>query len=65
MDVSGVSPELLALRVVEQEKASNRLEAQAGLVKETRDQQADAVMQLMDSLPLPEGNLGQQINIRV
>jgi len=65
MDVSGVSPELLALRVVEQEQASNRLEAQAGLVKQTRDQQADAVMQLMNAVPPPEGNSGHTVNIKV
>ncbi|WP_404419955.1 hypothetical protein [Marinospirillum sp.] len=65
MDISGVSPELIALRVAEQEKVSTRLEAQAGLVKETLDQQANAVMQLMEAVPLPEGRSGHNVNLTV
>ena len=65
MDMSGVSPELIALRMMEQEKASTRLEAQAGLVKETLDQQANAVMQLMETVPLPEGRSGHNVNLKV
>lgn len=65
MDMSGVSPELLALRVVEQEKVSTRLEAQAGLVKETLDQHANAIMALMEAVPPPEGNSGHNINLKV
>lgn len=65
MDISGVSPELLALRVVEQEKVSTRLEAQAGLLKDTQDQQANAILALMEAVPLPEGNSGHHINLKV
>ncbi len=65
MDISGVSPELIAMRVLAEEQASTRLEAQAGLVKDTRDQQADAVMQLMAAVPQPEGSLGNNLDVRV
>ena len=64
MDMSGVSPELLVMRVAQQEQVSARLEAEIGLVKETRDQQADAVMQLMAAVPQPEGNLGHRVDVR-
>jgi|AntRauTorckE6833_2_1112554.scaffolds.fasta_scaffold18631_3 hypothetical protein len=65
MDISGVSPELIALRVAEQEKVSTRVEAQAGLVKDVRDDQANVIMQLMASVPPPEGRSGHNINLKV
>ncbi|MDR9468148.1 hypothetical protein [Marinospirillum sp.] len=44
---------------------STRLEAQAGLVKDARDDQANVIMGLMASVPLPEGRSGHNVNLKV
>lgn len=65
MDFSGVSPEVIVQAVAQQREADTRIEAQARLVKNVQETQENAIMQLMEAVPLPEGRSGHQVNLKV
>lgn len=60
-----VSPEAMVMHAFQQQQANVHLQAQIGLVKKSRDAEASAVAQLIDSVPPPEGAKGQHINLKV
>lgn len=67
MNISGVSPEALVMSALEQRNTQAHLEAQVSLVKGAREAQSNAVMSLIESVPMPQpdGSLGNNVDVRV
>ena len=65
MDFSGVSPEVIVQAITQQREVDTRIEAQARLVKDVQATQENAIMQLMEAVPLPDGRSGHNLNIKV
>ncbi len=67
MDISMVNTDALVMSIAKQEQSQSRVEAQVGLLKDVQGQQEDAIMSLMQSVPVPDANgrLGTQVDLRV
>ncbi|SFB99871.1 hypothetical protein SAMN05660443_1072 [Marinospirillum celere] len=65
MDFSGVSPEVIVQAVAQQREADTRIEAQARLVKNVQETQENAIMALMEAVPLPDARSGHNVNLKV
>ena len=63
MDVSGASS-VMAQAAIQQKDTQGRAEAQVGLLRQTQEQPAQAVNDLINSVPQPEGSKGQNLDLK-
>lgn len=63
MDISGASS-VMAQASIQKQGNQSQAESQVGLLREAQEQPAQAVTDLINSVPQPEGNKGQNLDLK-
>ncbi|SFB99851.1 hypothetical protein SAMN05660443_1071 [Marinospirillum celere] len=63
MDISGAGS-VMAQAAMKQNDTQSKSEAQASVLKDAQEQPAQAVTDLINSVPQPEGNKGQNLDLQ-
>jgi len=63
MDISGAGS-VMAQAAMKQNETQNKSEAQISVLKNAQDQPAQAVTDLVNSVPQPEGGKGQNLALK-
>ncbi|MDR9468149.1 hypothetical protein [Marinospirillum sp.] len=63
MDISGAGS-VMAQAAMKQNESQNKTEAQISLLKDSQEQPAQAVTELVNSVSQPEGGKGQNLDLK-